>query len=134
MTLAPAAPTAPAAAQVQALKSSASAAIRESGPGLGVAMRAVPQEPIRLHAEWSEEGVRLWLAMDSALPETLQGIAAQLQRWLSAQGVRLLSISCNGQRISDGRAATAVDMIETEPYPHESTPTQSNRFNLREIP
>jgi hypothetical protein len=39
--------------------------------------------------------------MDCSLLSGLPSINAQLQRWLTAQGLRLLSISCNGRVIAE---------------------------------
>jgi hypothetical protein len=57
-------------------------------------------QPIRVHADWSEDGVRLWLGMDASALASLEQITRQLQAWLNAQGVRLRSLSCNGQVLS----------------------------------
>jgi hypothetical protein len=64
-------------------------------------LQPVP-EPIRLHANWSTDGVRLWLGLDSSAQVALQPIATQLQRWLNNQGHKLLSLNCNGQVVIDG--------------------------------
>jgi len=56
-----------------------------------------PVQPIRVHAEWTEDGVRLWLGMDAGALSALDQITLQLQAWLGAQGLRLRSLSCNGQ-------------------------------------
>jgi hypothetical protein len=95
----------------------------------GAAARVVAaNEPIRLHADWSAEGVRLWLGMDAPAADALQAITLQLQRWLSAQGVRLLSISCNGRVVvEETDAATdtyqsdvhAGEPVPAYPYPHQ---------------
>ena len=75
---------------------------------------AAAREPIRLHADWSSDGVRLWLGLDASLAAALPTIAAQLQRWLSIQGVRLLSISCNGRPVGDPEQAAAADRFEDD--------------------
>jgi hypothetical protein len=59
-----------------------------------------PAEPVRVHAEWSKEGVRLYLGIDASALGSLQAVTLQLQAWLSAQGFRLRSISCNGRVIT----------------------------------
>jgi len=88
---------------------------------------ASPKEPVRLHADWSAEGVRLWLGMDADVAGTLPSITLQLQRWLSAQGVRLLSISCNGRAVLEEHEPAATDIYQADthrgefmplPYPH----------------
>jgi hypothetical protein len=105
------------AADVEAANESESAAPRD-------ASATSEREPLRVHAEWSDNGVRVWMGAD------LQGLAAvgavtrQLQQWLGRQGVRLLGVVCNGQEIwsssseggreaSSGAATSAHD--ETDP-------------------
>ena len=79
-------------------------------------------------------GVRLWLGMDPALAESLGAITAQLQRWLSAQGVRLLSISCNGRVVVDD-SEPAVDIFESDSAPGEARgPRHLTPSNQKEIP
>ena len=74
---------------------------------------APPAEAIRVHAQWSQQGVRLWLGIDRSAMDSLQPIAEQLQRWIAQQGLRLRSISCNGRVI----ARDAADALEREPAP-----------------
>jgi hypothetical protein len=119
----------PASASGRADAPATSGVVREASRG-GRAPHAPAVEPIRLHADWSEEGVRLWLGMDPALAESLRAITAQLQRWLSAQGVRVLSISCNGRVVTRESETAAADIFETdtpagEP-PAASRPSHSN--------
>jgi hypothetical protein len=70
--------------------------------------------PVRVHADWSAEGVRIWLGIDASTASAVQSIANQLQRWLAAQGVRGLAIACNGRTI-----------VEHWPDADESTETPS---------
>ena len=70
--------------------------------------------PVRLHADWSEDGVRLWLGMDASASSNLAGITAHLQRWMAAQGMRVLSISCNGQLLIEGGGELPTDIFEPE--------------------
>ncbi|MGC3998553.1 MAG: hypothetical protein QM767_14250 [Anaeromyxobacter sp.] len=60
-------------------------------------------EPIRWHAEWTEEGVRVWVGADRDAGAPLEQLTAQLltalQRWAQAQGTRLLSLVCNGREV-----------------------------------
>jgi hypothetical protein len=57
-------------------------------------------EPIRVHADWSEDGVRVWLGMNAGALDSLEQITTGVQAWLNAQGLRLRSLSCNGQLLS----------------------------------
>ena len=85
-------------------------------------------EPIRLHADWSADGVRLWLGMDASLAGTLPSITLQLQRWLSSQGVRVLSISCNGRVVLDEHESAASDVYQPDvnTYGPASAPAYSH--------
>jgi hypothetical protein len=56
--------------------------------------------PVRVHADWSEQGVRVWLGIDGAAAGSAPMLARQLQRWLGSQGIRTLSITCNGKCLS----------------------------------
>ena len=98
------------------------------------AMHAARREPIRMHADWSPEGVRLWLGMDPAVVDALRAITAQLQRWLSAQSVRLLSISCNGTLVADERETAVADIFETDTKKDEPAGPIRSHSNLKESP
>lgn len=58
-----------------------------------------PAAPIRLHAQWTADGVHLWLALDAGVLPQMNQIVEQLRQWLKAQGVPLLSLVCNGQPV-----------------------------------
>ncbi|MRD48681.1 hypothetical protein GHT07_15435 [Caenimonas koreensis DSM 17982] len=68
----------------------------EPEPSRASGTRAAPT-PIRLHADWSADGIRLWLGMHADMLPHLDAIAAQLQRWVNAQGLKMLSLACNGK-------------------------------------
>jgi hypothetical protein len=55
---------------------------------------------MRLHAEESAQGVRLWLALDAAWLPQSEAIASHLRRAVAAQGLRLLGLSCNGRPLA----------------------------------
>lgn len=55
------------------------------------------REGLRLHAEWSDEGVRLWVGTDHQAPGAAAALVDSLRRGLSLRRVRLLSIVCNGR-------------------------------------
>lgn len=120
--------------QVQLLTPAATAD-RARHAGARAASAATLRDPIRLHADWSADGVRLWLGMDASLAASLQSITAQLQLWLSAQGVRLLSISCNGRLVGDLREMSVAAIFEANATPGEA-PAAANpfRLHLKEFP
>ncbi|HEX7638415.1 MAG TPA: hypothetical protein VF457_08470 [Burkholderiaceae bacterium] len=57
------------------------------------------RDPLRVHAEWSDAGVRVWLGADAQGQDQVAAATRQLQEWLSAQGTRLLSVVCNGRSV-----------------------------------
>lgn len=59
-------------------------------------------EPLRVHAQWSAQGVSVWLGCDAAAVPALDEIIVQLQRTLAARGERLLGIVCNGREVWRG--------------------------------
>jgi len=117
----PMAPLTAAAAFPSDRERSASTSMTPIPHGVPARPATVPKEPVRLHADWSAEGVRLWLGMDADVAGTLPSITLQLQRWLSAQGVRLLSISCNGRAVLEEREPAATDIYQTDSHPGEFT-------------
>ncbi|MBC7603857.1 MAG: hypothetical protein H7255_14515, partial [Ramlibacter sp.] len=115
----------------------ASARTRSAASGATSALSSAPAStpnpdpaPIRLHADWSEEGIRIWLGMHSKLLPHLEAITAHLQRWIAAQGLKMLSLSCNGQDVDGDRHSTSNDTqpsargASTAPT-HTSTPIAS---------
>ena len=67
------------------------------------------REPLRVHAEWSDAGVRVWLGADAQGLAAVDAVTRQLQQWLRGQGTRLLGVVCNGLQVwspdRDGDAA-----------------------------
>lgn len=61
--------------------------------------RSGANDTVRLHVEWSQEGVRIWLGSDAGSQIPVAGLALQLQRLLAAYGERLLGLVCNGQSV-----------------------------------
>ena len=84
-----------------------------SRPNSRQAGQQASPSPIRLHADWSEDGVRLWLGMDASCATDLPSITAHLQRWMSAQDVRLLSVVCNGRLVTDMAPQVDEDLLDT---------------------
>jgi hypothetical protein len=84
---------------------------------------------IRVHADWSAEGVRLWLGLDATVIDQMGAIAEQVRQWMRGQGVRMLSLACNGRLLdvdagtdsADSDAVTAnipaFDSKEKQPWP-----------------
>ncbi len=66
-------------------------------PHLAATTEAEGHEPVRLHAEWSEAGVKVWLGTDVDQLPNVPVLAQQVQQWLAGQGERLLALVCNGQ-------------------------------------
>lgn len=74
------------------------------------AAAADEREPLRVHAEWSDVGVRVWLGADANGLASIDTVTRQLQQWLGSQGTRLLGVVCNGKQVwtpeHDGATAT----------------------------
>lgn len=81
--------------KLHAIQANARTATRLTPP-----VAAETPNPVRVHADWSEEGVRVWLGMDGAAAGSAGMLARQLHRWLGSQGIRTLSITCNGKCLS----------------------------------
>jgi hypothetical protein len=60
---------------------------------------AEPAPPLRWHAEWDEQGVRVWLGLDSAAGIDAPELAQQVLQSLGEQGVRVRSLICNGKSL-----------------------------------
>jgi len=84
-----------------------------SRPNSPKAGQQTSASPIRLHADWSEDGVRLWLGLDASCATDLPSITAHLQRWMSAQDVRLLSVVCNGRLVTNMEAQVDEDQLDS---------------------
>jgi hypothetical protein len=57
---------------------------------------------VRCHAQWSAEGVHLWLGMNASVQEParqLSSIISQLQQSLSQHGQMLATVVCNGRTV-----------------------------------
>jgi hypothetical protein len=65
------------------------------------------REPVRLYAEWSDQGVRVWLGTDADQAPRLPILAQQVQQWAAGQGVRLLALVCNGRTMTAEAESTA---------------------------
>ena len=70
----------------------------------------------RVHSEWSEHGLQLWIGIDGTAEQIESQVAAilpQLERSLQAQGERLHRVICNGRVLLDASrprsTALAVD-------------------------
>ena len=67
------------------------------------------RDVLRVHAEWSDAGVRVWLGADAQGLAAVDAVTRQLQQWLGSQGTRLLGVVCNGKEVwsaaSDGDVA-----------------------------
>lgn len=67
-----------------------------------------PLPPLRMHAEWTDEGVRLWLGADAASDVNPPQLMQQMMQWLGEQRVRLLSLVLNGRTVYRAPSDAAV--------------------------
>jgi hypothetical protein len=54
-------------------------------------------EPMRVYAEWSDQGVRVWLGSDADQSLPVPALMQQMQQWLAGQGEKLLTLVWNGR-------------------------------------
>ncbi len=54
-------------------------------------------DALRMHAEWTDAGVRIWLGADAQSLPDVAALTSQLQHWLASQGTSLLGLVCNGR-------------------------------------
>lgn len=86
-------------------------------------------ERIRSHAEWAEDGLRLWLGIDADPAYTQQAltreVVQELRRWLERGGLRLVSVVCNGQ--------TAFDVNDPGPGSSGAGPVSRPQAGSRDV-
>jgi len=68
-----------------------------------VAWSDAVHEPVRVHAEWSGDSVRIWLGVDgeaaALVPLLVELLVNQLRHLRSPAGARLLGVVCNGASV-----------------------------------
>ena len=71
----------------------------------------VAEDAPRVHTEWSDDGVKIWLGVDAdaALPGQLEALLAQLHPLLAAHGEPLAELFCNGRSV--WRATARLDDV-----------------------
>ena len=57
---------------------------------------------IRVHTEWANEGVRIWLGVDQGLHLNIDMLANRIEMWLRDQRVKVIGLVCNGRELLDG--------------------------------
>lgn len=86
------------------------------------AANANPNPKIRVHVDWTEEGVRVWLGVDHDAEAALPQVQRQLDRVLAESGSRLLSLVCNGRPVMgqvDGSWAKRTSLAISPPRPYQ---------------
>lgn len=105
---------------------SASAKAAENAESL-----AEEHQAIRFHAEWSEEGLRLWLGINSNADIDKAQLTKQLHDWVAKQNVQLLALVWNGeqlpknviaQMLKEGVKPSASSLINSKPGDIENEP------------
>lgn len=86
------------------------------------ALRDAP--PLRVHAESSPEGLRVWLGADQgealALARSSVALVQQLDRWAAEVGSRLLAVVCNGRSIFQAADAPVAGRPAGLPFADEN--------------
>lgn len=96
------------------------------------------REPLRVHAEWSDDGLRLWLGVDADVAPAAQLVAMsrELDERLAAFGRRLYSVVCNGRAvwpIAGGPRASRAAAAPRASGPNEAT-DGTEQASPREVP
>ncbi|MFT4171328.1 MAG: hypothetical protein QM639_02115 [Rhodocyclaceae bacterium] len=58
---------------------------------------SIPQEPVRVTAQWTGDSVALWLGVAQPQAHDLAGLIRRLRALVNDQGVQLVSVVCNGK-------------------------------------
>jgi hypothetical protein len=94
------------------------------------------REPVRLYAEWSDQGVSVWLGADANQESQVSSLVNQVQQWLAGQGERLRAVVCNGRVVrSDtarntaaGPSGASETIGRPDSLPESSRSIASNRY------
>jgi hypothetical protein len=81
-----------------------------SGPAIARWQGAAQAQGMRMHAQWTERGVQLWLGLDGSAQQVgvqAQAVVYSLHRLLRDQGQQLSRVVCNGQLVFDAATARA---------------------------
>ncbi|ATH14051.1 hypothetical protein [Delftia acidovorans] len=81
-----------------------------SGPAIARWQGAAQAQGMRMHAQWTERGVQLWLGLDGSAQQVgvqAQAVVYSLHRLLRDQGQQLSRVVCNGQVVFDAATARA---------------------------
>lgn len=70
----------------------------------GMSSGASSDQPVRVHAGWSDDGLGVWIGIDTRYPEWVTGVLApllaSLRETAAKQGMALASVVCNGRVIA----------------------------------
>jgi hypothetical protein len=75
-------------------------------------------EPVRVHAEWAADGVRVWLGVDeraASIPGGVAPLVRELRRRVEATGARLSSVVLNGRVLYGGGTSEPPRLPEEVP-------------------
>lgn len=75
---------------------------------------AITREPVRIHTEWAADGVRVWMGLDASVLPYQEGLGQQIRRWAAAQGVKVVSLACNGRVVDEEDAGGAPGAGQTD--------------------
>lgn len=73
------------------------------------------EAPIRFYAEWTEQGLHLWLGISGSQTPLIDPILQNVQRWLLSRGERLHKVVCNGKEVRHDSIynPTALDLLDS---------------------
>ncbi|WP_005034712.1 hypothetical protein [Holophaga foetida] len=89
----------PAVVQDDGLSSELELAGAEGAAKAPPAAEPSPEVPVRLHVEWADEGIRVWIGTRLGQPDQMEQLTLHLQQWFASQGQSLASLVCNGRPV-----------------------------------
>jgi hypothetical protein len=92
--------------------------IHAGGPGPAAALHDLPAlQGVRCHAQWSDQGVNVWLGMDGPLHEQarqLAWIVSELAQSLARQGQALGAVVCNGRTVFEAPGRPLDGLVQAD--------------------
>lgn len=68
-----------------------------AAPRMAMTKGSTQHSPVRMHAQWNGNEVSIWLGIDANQSAQATQLIETLHTWLQSQGLRPVTIVCNGQ-------------------------------------
>jgi hypothetical protein len=91
---------------------------------------------VRVHAQWTQDGVLVWIGIDRDAAMPLAALHAGLAGWLAEHGLRLAGLVCNGRAVDlrPRPAQKASGTLDDTRAPAFAKPHQLNVDNVENTP